>query len=155
MPLEIERRYLVDGMVPAGPTQEITQGYLCTDADRTIRVRLAGDQAWVTIKARGESFARHEFEYEIPVADAKELFEFTTGTDVSKIRTRVQVGAHVWEVDHFLGANEGLVIAEVELTNLEEDFEVPTWIGEEITLDPRYSNSMLSRKPYSTWESSC
>ncbi|MEM9478479.1 MAG: CYTH domain-containing protein [Verrucomicrobiota bacterium] len=152
MPSEIERRFLVDGDFPTGPAHEITQGFLSTDPDRTVRVRVAGEKAWLTIKARGEGIARHEFEYEIPVTEAQEMLKFSVGTDVSKIRTVVRVGEHEWEVDKFLGANEGLIVAEVELEHVGEEFEVPAWVGEEITTDSRFTNAMLANSPYSTWE---
>lgn len=152
MGIEIERRFLVNGNIPEGEVVEIRQGYLSSDPDRAVRIRIAGDEAWLTIKARREGFTRAEFEYPIPLADAIEMFHCTTGNDIEKTRYRIPLEGHLWEVDVFHGANDGLVIAEVELASEDEEFSRPDWLGEEVTSNARYTNAMLSKHPFVSWK---
>ena len=154
MGIEIERKFLVvDSRWKAlGTPVLLRQGYLNADPERTVRVRVQGDQAWLTIKGRSEGAARGEWEYPIPVADANELLDrLCPQPFVEKTRTRVALSAHVWEVDEFLGANAGLVVAEIELASEDEAFDKPDWIGAEVTGDPRYYNSSLIKRPFSSW----
>lgn len=153
MGLEIERKFLVrDLSVLAGhPGVRLSQGYLSFDPDRTVRVRVAEDGAWLTIKGRGNGISRAEFEYEIPIEEARQLLDFCTGSVVDKTRHRIPHAGHLWEVDVFHGDNEGLVVAEVELDSEDEAVELPPWIGEEVSEDPRYFNAKLAREPYRDW----
>src|SRR5690606_32751220 len=127
------------------------QGYLSRAPGRTVRVRIEDDRAFLTIKGRASGLARPEFEYEIPLADASALLEMADGPLVEKVRHYVPFGGLVWEVDEFFGDNEGLVVAEVELSCEDQAFEKPDFVGAEVTSDPRYLNSRLAVEPYSTW----
>ncbi|MFZ9004439.1 MAG: CYTH domain-containing protein [Robiginitalea sp.] len=155
--IEIERKFLVKG---TGYRQEassrirILQGFFCTDPDRTIRVRCIGNHGFLTIKGRtfDQGTSRPEWEYEIPLVEAEELLALCIPDPVEKVRYQVLCGGHTFEVDEFSGANQGLVLAEVELQDKEEDFPRPSWLGREVTGDPRYYNSQLSQNPYSTWK---
>ena len=154
MPIEIERKFLIanNSWQNAGPQGlRMSQGYLCRASGRTVRVRLAGEKAWLTIKGAAEGISRSEFEYEIPAEDAKELLALCESTVIDKTRYRIPLGEHVWEVDVFHGDNDGLIVAEVELTNESEIPEMPDWIGEEVSDDRRYANSNLSKTPFSEW----
>jgi adenylate cyclase len=129
------------------------QGYLTSDPMRTVRVRIEGERAVITIKSKSIGATRGEWEYEIPVPDAVELLERLCEQPlVEKVRHRIVYGGHTWEVDEFLGENAGLVVAEIELGSEDEAFEKPDWIGQEVTGDPRYYNSSLIRLPYSIWK---
>ncbi len=154
---EIERKFLVDSgdyRNAARSRTKITQGFLSTDPDRTIRVRRKGDKAWITIKGRSSDSGttRAEWEYEIPPEDADRLLELCLGHLVRKIRYEVPEGDHLYEVDEFLDANSGLVVAEVELSDESEDFSRPGWLGREVTGEVDYYNAQLSTKPYKTWK---
>jgi adenylate cyclase len=154
MGLEIERKFLVagDGWRDAADAGTVfKQGYLQSAPERTVRVRLAGDRAWLTIKGRSEGAARAEFEYAIPPADAEQLLELCEPTVIDKTRYRVPHAGHVWELDVFAGANAPLVVAEVELERADAPVELPAWLGDEVTDDHRYQNSQLSRRPYASW----
>ncbi len=155
MKQEIERKFLVrdDAWRSAAVSEaHMRQGYLCLEPARTVRVRLAGDQAWLTIKGIGDGMARAEYEYPIPPADAADLLERLCHSSViDKTRYRIPYGGLVFEVDIFHGANEGLVLAEVELPATDTVVEKPDWLGDEVTGDPRYFNAYLARHPYSTW----
>jgi CYTH domain-containing protein len=155
--IETERKYKVTGdfQSKAVRTQYITQGYLCTDPERTVRVRIAGDRACLTIKgpADEKGWSRYEFEQPVAVADATELLKLCAGSVIEKVRHYVPHGTHVWEVDVFCGDNEGLQIAEIELASEQEAFDKPSWAGEEVTGDARYYNAMLARVPYNRWNS--
>ncbi len=151
---EIERKFLVrDRSVLDGiPSTAYRQGYLSTDPARTVRVRQAGDHAFLTIKGPSEGAARPEYEYEIPFDDAGELLEaFALRPLVEKRRHRLVVGDLTWEIDVFEGANSGLVVAEVELPSIDSRLSVPPWAGEEVTADPRYLNANLVARPYRDW----
>ena len=149
--IEIERKFLVKGEYKpfARESCRICQGYLCTDEGRTVRVRTFGDRGFLTIKGRtSESgMSRFEWEKEIPAEEAVRLLSLCAAT-IDKTRYLVDVGEHVFEVDEFYGDNEGLVLAEVELKSEDESFERPSWLGDEVTGDKRYYNSMLLRDPY-------
>lgn len=155
--LEIERKFLVVNesyKELATSSTHIKQGYICSDRGRTVRVRIRGHQAFLTIK--GPSFdnglSRYEFEKEITLDEAEHLFRLCGPGVIDKTRYLVPVGNHVFEVDEFYGDNEGLVVAEVELSSVDEVFERPTFLGIEVTGDRRYYNSMLTLKPYNTWD---
>ncbi len=155
MALEIERKFLVDGVyqVDAHVSTRITQGYLTATPERTVRIRRAGDRGFVTIKGplNAAGTTRSEWEYEIPVAEAEAMLALCEPGVIDKTRHAVPYGDHLFEVDQFHGANEGLVLAEVELEDEDEAFRVPPWLGREVTGDPRYHNAMLARHPYRSW----
>ena len=154
MATEIERKFLVidDAWCHGAIGIRMAQGYLAIDPERTVRVRLAGDEAWLTIKGPTRGISRSEFEYPIPPEDARSLLELCLPTVIDKTRHRVPHAGHVWEVDVFHGENEGLVIAEVELADESIQPDLPPWVGEEVSHDRRYSNSSLSRTPFSAFE---
>lgn len=151
MLMEIERKFLIVGEFPSVNSVEMVQGYLCKDLDRTVRVRTEGERAVITIKGATVGISRPEFEYEIPLDDAKELMKLAVGPLVEKTRYYHRVGKHVWEIDVFEGENAGLIVAEIELEAEDEVFEKPEWVGEEVSGDFRYSNSSLSQTPYTRW----
>jgi CYTH domain-containing protein len=155
MGYEIERKFLVKGdyKSQAFRSDVIKQGYLSISGISVIRVRTKGDRAYITIKsAQVEGMIkRHEWEYEIPVADAEEMLLLCEDAVIDKTRYLVQAGKHTFEVDEFYGENEGLLIAEVELESEDEAFEKPDWLGAEVTGNGRYYNSFLSIQPYKEW----
>ena len=154
MGLEIERKFLVQGQAwrqPAESQTRFSQGYLSRDPARTVRVRLAGERAFLTIKGATVGATRAEFEYEIPPADAAQLLALCDGPVVDKIRHVLWVGGLCWEVDEFLGANAGLVVAEIVLQSEDQAFERPAWLGAEVTGDARYVNANLAVRPYGSW----
>lgn len=156
MPIEIERKFLVDldkwNVADKGAKHLYMQGYILVSPEKTIRVRVADDFGFLTIKGKSEGAARAEYEYGIPKHDAMELLERFCSSHVSKYRYTVWVAGKVWEVDEFLGANEGLFVAEIELQHADEAFELPDWVGEEVTGIERYYNSALSTHPFSEWQ---
>lgn len=156
MAVEIERKYLVKKdkweQVDKGTGNRFSQGYILTDPEKTVRVRLTESEAFITIKGKTTGASRAEYEYTIPVQDAEELLSGFCSTVISKIRYKIQHEDHMWEVDEFSGDNAGLIIAEIELTSEGERFELPEWVGEEVTEDRRYYNSNLSLNPYKNWE---
>jgi CYTH domain-containing protein len=127
------------------------QGYLNRDKLRTVRVRLAGEMGFLTIKGPTHGATRAEFEYAIPLADALSLLELCEGPLIDKVRFQVPLGNVVWEVDEFAGDNAGLVVAEVELPSEDAAFVRPDWLGEEVTHDARYFNSNLAQHPFYRW----
>lgn len=155
MATEIERKFLVSDeswREVADKGTVIVQGYLCAERDRTVRVRLTGGNARLTIKGAGEGIARSEYEYDIPGRDAREMLDrLCVGTSIAKTRYRVAHFGHIWEVDVFEGANAGLVLAEIELGSTDESFELPDWAGAEVSEDERYYNAYLSRHPFTQW----
>ena len=152
MPTEIERKFLVHGTDWQTATgQRICQGYLNRDKHRTVRVRMAGEQAFLTIKGISTGATRAEFEYAIPVADAEALLALCDGPLIEKVRHQVEHAGLVWEVDEFLGENAGLVVAEVELDHEDQAITLPPWVSTEVTTDPRYFNASLSTLPYARW----
>jgi adenylate cyclase len=153
---EIERKFLVRGQGWRGlaPGLVYAQGYLNTSAGCTVRVRVVGEQGYLTIKGPTQGYTRLEFEYPIPVLEAHEILQNLSQTPVvEKTRYKIPFAGLLWEVDEFAGANQGLVIAEVELTHPEQPVLLPDWVGAEVTADPRYANSNLARYPYSQWGS--
>ncbi len=154
MAVEIERKFRTKGVdfLANQEGERLTQGYLSHDPRATVRLRVQGDRAWLTIKGKTHGASRSEFEYPIPTADAHAMLdEMCPEGVIDKTRYRIKVGEHVWEVDEFHGDNQGLVVAEVELDSEDQPFERPPWLGEEVTGDPRYYNSALSRTPYGQW----
>jgi adenylate cyclase len=152
MGVEIERKFLVQGdgwKTSSGVLYR--QGYLNRDKNRTVRVRIAGDAAFLTVKGVSVGATRAEFEYAIPLADAEGLLTLCDGPLVEKSRHLVRVEGTLWEVDEFAGANAGLVVAEVELAAEDQPFARPEWLGQEVTHDVRYFNSNLATTPYAMW----
>ena len=152
---EIERKFLVNHQKwvqiekPAG--DKYRQGYLQMDFEKAIRVRQTSNKAFLTIKGKVFGFTRSEFEYEIPYKDAAELLDQFAITELTKVRYKIIFEGKLWEIDVFLGGNEGLIVAEIELESEDEVFEKPDWVGEEVTFDERYLNMNLAMNPYSTW----
>ncbi len=154
MGVEIERKFLLagDGWRALGQPVLLRQGYLSSDPARVVRVRIEGDQAYLTIKGKSVGATRGEWEYPIPLAEANELLEgLCQQPIIEKYRRRIDFAGNTWEVDEFLGANAGLVVAEIELDSEHQQFDKPDWIGADVTDDPRYFNSALVRHPYSAW----
>mgnify|MGYP002868262356 CR=1 FL=1 len=157
MELEIERKFLVKGEFKHLATKAVhmAQGYLCSASGRTVRVRICDDKAYLTIKgpSKDGGLSRFEWETEIPAAEARALLELCEPGAIDKTRWLVPAGdgIHTWEVDEFHADNEGLVVAEIELSSAEDDFGRPGWLGEEVTGDRRYYNSMLTHNPYKLW----
>ena len=154
MATEIERKFLVNGRdwQTQGQGTRLVQGYLSSVAERTVRVRIDGEQATLNIKGKTEGATRSEWEYPIPVAEAEDLLSRLCEQPlIDKIRYRIPYEGFVWEVDEFFGENAGLVVAEVELESEDQTFEKPDWLGEEVTHDARYYNSNLIKHPFSTW----
>ena len=152
MGVEIERKFKVkDDFRPTGIGTEIAQGYLSQDPKRTVRIRIAGIQGFLTVKGETHGAERLEYEYAIPVKDARELLALCRTPPVEKTRYVETVGGKRWEVDVFHGANAGLRIAEIELLSAAEDFAVPPWAEAEVTGEERYYNAVLSAHPYAEW----
>jgi adenylate cyclase len=154
MGVEIERKFLLrgDGWKSLGEPVFFRQGYLSSHKERVVRVRIEGERAVMTIKGANKGATRGEWEYEIPVADAAELLDGLCEQPlIEKYRRRIPFAGNVWEVDEFLGANAGLVVAEIELQSEDQQFDKPEWIAEEVTADLRYLNSNLIKQPFSTW----
>jgi len=157
MGIEIERKFLIakGGLEEAcrldGEGVPYAQGYLSRGTGRTVRIRIAGSAAFLTVKGPVTGISRAEFEYEIPINDARQMLMLCDGPVIEKIRRRIPHCGHVWEVDEFMGENEGLAVAEVELATADEFIEIPSWIGKEVTGDPRYYNSNLTVHPYRLW----
>lgn len=156
MSVEIERKFLVrsDAWKALAQGVAMRQGYLSTHPDRTVRVRIEGEIATLTIKGRTQGFSRGEWEYEIPLANAEALLnDICERPLIEKTRTRIVHEDMVWEVDEFFGDNLGLVVAEIELESETQTFARPDWLGEEVTGDARYFNSSLLKRPYTSWSS--
>lgn len=155
MAKEIERKFLVQGDFEphANASYHIEQGYIAGSDNLTVRVRIRDCEALLTIKGRSDvsGLERDEWEWPIEADEARALLHFSRGT-IEKRRYTVPFEGHIFEVDRFYGANEGLVMAEVELSSADEEFARPEWLGEEVTGDVRYYNSQLLKNPYSTWE---
>lgn len=154
MGVEIERKFLLasDAWRQSAVGVEYRQGYLSRDSARTVRVRVAAGQGYLTIKGRNEGVARAEFEYLIPEDEARQLLALCEGPLIEKLRYRVEHAGFVWEIDEFLGQNAGLIVAEIELPAEDTPFERPAWVGVEVSGDARYYNSSLSRTPFSEWQ---
>ncbi|HQO49309.1 MAG TPA: CYTH domain-containing protein [Bacteroidales bacterium] len=155
MAQEIERKFLVEGDFKAVAIKatRITQGYLSSVPERTVRVRIKGDKGYITIKGIGSDSgaSRYEWEKEIPITEVEELLKICEPGVIDKTRFLVKAGAHTFEVDEFYGDNEGLVVAEVELSSEDEGFFKPEWLGKEVTGDVKYYNSMLMKNPFKKW----
>ena len=152
--LEIERKFLViNSNYKNGITgQYYCQGYISDAAERVVRVRIAEDIAFLTIKGKGEGITRPEFEYEIPLPDARFLLDnLCLHPLIEKLRYKIHVNELTWEVDEFLGENEGLVIAEIELPSENYPITLPDWVGEEVSFDERFYNVNLIKNPYRNW----
>ncbi len=153
MGVEIERKFLVENdswKKGAGAGVACKQGYLISDEQKTVRVRVIGKEAYLTIKGATTGISRAEFEYSIPVADAEAMLALC-GNVVEKTRYFIEHAGMTWELDLFAGANAGLVMAEVELESEDQPFDLPRWTGEEVSGDVRYYNAYLSRQPFTTW----
>ena len=153
MGVEIERKFLVEdrSVLDGSAGVRYRQGYLSRDPDRTVRVRLAGDHVFLTVKGRSDGATRAEFEYEIPAADAESLLELCETPLIDKTRHRIVHAGFTWDVDVFHGANDGLLMAEVELDAPDTPVPLPDWVGDEVTSDRRYFNANLVTNPYRTW----
>ncbi len=155
MALEIEKKFLVTGDFrnESEKATRITQGYLSSVPERTVRVRIKGDRGYITIKGIGSASgaSRFEWEKEIPVSEVEQLLEICEPGVIDKTRYLVRSGKHTFEVDEFYGENEGLILAEVELSSEDEEFVKPGWLGQEVTGDARYYNSMLMKNPFKNW----
>ena len=155
MALEIERKFLVrsgDWRRQAGQGVRVRQGYLSLEPGRTVRVRIAADKGFLTLKGKPRGLVRDEFEYPIPLQDAQKMLDIMSLRPIiEKTRYVLNDGGLKWEIDEFAAENRGLVIAEVELESPEQQIAKPAWVGEEVTEDHRYSNSSLVKNPYSTW----
>lgn len=156
MAIEIEHKFLlasekwrnhIDHSAP------MRQGYLTSNSNSSVRVRISGEKAWLNIKSATSGNQRHEYEYEIPVHDADEIIGVLCRKPlIEKTRHYVYHENHTWEIDEFSGENEGLIVAEIELSRQNEEFTIPDWIGKEVTDDLRYYNNQLSQHPYNTWK---
>ncbi len=154
MAVEIERKYLVvsEKWRPQGKKELLKQGYLSLHPERIVRIRVKEGNAFLTIKSKLSGFSRSEFEYPVPKADAEKILQNCDGTIISKFRYTFFSEGHVWEVDEFLGKNNGLLLAEVELKSEDEKIILPDWIGKEVTFDPKYYNASLATHPFEDWE---
>jgi len=158
LPFEIEYKFLVsdDGWRELGaPGVRYRQGYLAQSEECTVRVRAGGGHGYFTIKGPRIGITRAEFEYTIPESDANEIIDSLCGTRVvNKTRYSIEYRGLVWEVDEFHGANTGLILAEVELEREDQPFDKPSWVGRDVSQNPRYANAMLAVRPYQTWSES-
>lgn len=154
MPREIERKFLLKSDAwrsQVRRSREMSQGYLASAGNVSVRVRVAGHEAWLNIKAGGFVASRQEYEYPLPLDEARELLALAEGPLVEKTRHYVEQGALTWEIDEFHGDNAGLVVAELELDSEDADFARPQWLGIEVTELRRYYNVCLVKHPYSAW----
>ena len=150
---EIERKYLVDvtKWKPQSEGEQIIQAFLSNDKERIVRVRIKGNQAWLTIKGSTVGISRTELEYSIPIDDARILLEMSLDYPIEKVRFTEKHFDKTWEIDVFNGENNGLIIAEVELESEHEEIILPDWIGEEVSYDNKYFNACLSQHPFTKW----
>lgn len=154
MPIEIERKFLLNTdrwRSEVTRSQRMTQAYLANTGRASVRVRIAGEQAWLNIKGMTIGASRPEYEYEVPVAEAREQLLLCMDGQIDKTRHYVERDGVVWEIDEFYGDNEGLIVAEVELTDESQPYGSPDWLGEEVTGQARYYNVMLLREPFRQW----
>lgn len=153
--IEIERRFLLKNnnwRKEVTETQVLHQGYLSVEKERTIRVRILNQQAWLTIKGYISEISRSEFEYEIPRSDAQYILQNICPFKIEKHRHKIRYGEFTFEIDEFIGENAPLIIAELELSSEQTQYPIPEWLGEEITTDERFTNAYLSTHPYSQWQ---
>lgn len=155
MGLEIERKFLPASEAwrnEVSDSQRIAQGYISRGERTAVRVRIQGDRAELNIKHSIDGIHRLEYEYPLPLADAQEMLDKVALRPlIDKTRHHVRRGEHLWEIDEFHGENAGLVVAEIELAHADESFDLPDWLGDEVSTDQRYYNSNLSRHPFSKW----
>lgn len=153
MAKEIERKFLVanDDWRNKAEGETFKQGYLSTSAERSVRIRIKSDSAFLTIKGETKGFTRNEFEYAIPLDDAEQLLNMCLQPVINKIRYTINHDGNTWEIDEFFGENKGLILAELELESEDETFSKPSWTGKEVTGDPRYYNASLVQNPFSKW----
>ena len=153
MPVEIERKFLVykERLPVFVRSIPMLQAYLCVDPQRTIRIRIADDQSFLTIKGSIKGISRPEFEYPVPLDEARELLALAVGYPVEKVRNEVYEHGKKWEVDVFDGLNSGLILAEIELESPDEEIVLPEWVAEEVSADMRFLNSQLCQKPFTKW----
>lgn len=156
MGIEIERKFLVkkdrfQQLVRDLSPERIRQGYLCSDPERTVRVRIKGNKGFLTIKGKTAGISRQEFEYAIPPAEATALLSLCTGPLIEKNRYKLTLGKQLWEIDEFSGDNAGLLVAEAELTDEQQALDIPNWVEQEVTDDARYYNAKLAVHPFSHW----
>jgi CYTH domain-containing protein len=155
MGIEIERKFLVIkekwNRVAKEKKSFYRQGYIVSDPEKTIRIRLTDTAGYITIKGLSVGALRPEFEYPVPKEDAEQLLDNFCKSEISKVRYFITHDNKLWEIDEFVGDNEGLIVAEIELLSEDEPFSLPDWIDKEVTADKRYSNSNLSVNPYKSW----
>jgi adenylate cyclase len=154
MALEIERKFKVASdswRDSVTRSTSLRQGYLSINPEATVRVRLENGVGTLTIKSKTKGISRSEFEYNIPSSEATQLLRLCEGPLIEKARHRVNIGQHTWEIDEFIGDNQGLIIAEIELSSKDESFDKPAWLGKEVSDDARYYNSNLVAHPYNQW----
>ncbi|MBN1463476.1 MAG: CYTH domain-containing protein [Paludibacteraceae bacterium] len=154
MAIEIERKFLVnsDDYKQLALPVYYKQGYLCNSPNTIVRIRIANNKGYITIKGKTCGISRTEFEYEIPTSEAHQLLsEMSLNKVVEKNRYKIKYAGNIWEIDEFLGENEGLIIAEIELKSENATFDKPSWIGKEVSTDSRYFNSNLSKNPFKNW----
>lgn len=155
MGVEIERKFLLAGnewRACVGRSVEIVQGYLAQTESCSIRARIAGNSGALNLKGLTLGVSRSEFEFEVPVEDARQIIEqYCRGAVIQKTRHYLELGGHQWEIDEFAGENTGLIVAELELRSENEVFDKPRWLGIEVTGEARYYNICLAKKPYRTW----
>ena len=154
--MEIERKFLVKDHSFIGEAytrSRIVQGYICSDTGRSVRVRIRDDEGFLTIKSptNERGWSRYEFEMPIQVSDAEDLMALCLPGSIEKVRHYVKAGNHTWEVDVFHGENEGLIVAEIELESEDDVFELPEWVGQEVSGIAKYYNSMLAKHPFAKW----
>ena len=155
MALEIERKFLLknnDWKVVADNGTVIKQGYLNSNKDRTVRVRIYGNKGILTIKGKNNNLTRKEFEYTIPLDEAEQMLSLAEQPIIEKIRFIVLHENHTWEIDVFDGKNKGLIVAEIELESEKQTFDIPSWTGKEVSLDERYYNASLIANPFENWD---
>lgn len=152
MPLEIERKYLIKSDLLDLPKEgkKLIQGYIWSDLDKSLRIRIANNKAFLTIKAGNNPLSRSEFEYEIPLKDAEDLL-ILCDSKIEKTRYLIPQDNLFWELDVFEGENKGLIVAEIELNTEDEQFELPQWIDREVTHESKYLNVELIKHPFSKW----
>lgn len=155
MGIEIERKFLVDKQkwdaVPKPQGMNFRQGYILNSKQQTVRIRVADESGYINLKSALDATSRHEFEYEIPLEEAKQILDLFAKTQIQKIRYEIEVGGKIWEIDVFSGDNEGLIVAEIELDDASEAFEKPDWVTNEVTTEGRYTNSALINHPFKDW----
>ncbi len=154
MALEIERKFVVSSFPETMAEKSVimTQGYISRDKGRVVRVRIAGKTAWLTLKGPKTGFTCHEYEYTVPTADAAEMLRVFCTRVIEKERFFFQYRGNEWVVDRFSGENSGLILAEIELNSENQPFDLPDWVGTEVTGNPRYYNASLVDHPFTAWD---